>query len=183
MNITQVEPGVSRTSDKHTNNNGPSVAVVLITIIPQFLWPILVLSVIILYNRPLYNVTNAVANQIAGGGASIEIGEVKITLQRKNIPDAPKDVKELLPEIDASIISFIIRVVGGGNTVDTCTPDDLAILYKLQDLKMMTITTEQLSAPDGKGVTCVGYKYHFTALYDSVRTYLVSILTSATFSY
>ena len=93
----------------------------LIDIFPKCLWPIVGLAALFYFNGPIYSAIDAFSRQLSSG-ASVEIGSVKVALQKKTIPDAPEDVRKILPEMDLDIILFMARNDGGKNTVDTCTP-------------------------------------------------------------
>jgi hypothetical protein len=141
----------------------------------------LVLAVIDIFPNkgPIYNIIDSFSHQMSSG-ASVEIGAVKVALQKKTIPDAPADVQKILPEMDLDPILFMARNDGGNNTVDTCMPDSFIILNKLVELKMMTVDPEPWH--DDKGKECAGFHYAYKPLYTVTRNYMMKVLSALTFT-
>ena len=152
----------------------------LITILPQIAWPIVATFAIIYFHRPIYSAAEAISWQIGMGGATVEVQGFGITLPKSSIPAPPEEVKDVLPYFDSEMISFMIRNIGGDNTIDTCTPDNNNITEELKKYQLMTFTPEKVSQSDGK--TCDGVKYRYTKTYDAIREYLLKILTSVKFT-
>ncbi len=155
------------------------VILALIDIFPKCLWPIVGLAALFYFNGPIYSAIDAFSRQLSSG-ASVEIGSVKVALQKKTIPDAPEDVRKILPEMDLDIILFMARNDGGKNTVDTCTPDSFIILNKMVELNMMTVDKEPWH--DTQGKECEGFHYAYKQLYTTTRNYMMKVLSALTFS-
>src|SRR4051812_11997226 len=97
-----------------------TVAVALIGAIPKLLWPILILWSVLLFQKPIYDLISAAANQITGGGAAIDIAGLKISLPKNSVPLPPYRVKYILPELDAEILSFMVENRGEDGVHRTC---------------------------------------------------------------
>jgi hypothetical protein len=151
----------------------------IINAFPKCLWPLFGVAALFLFSNPIYGLVESFSRQLSSG-ASVEIGSVKVALQKKTIPDAPDDVKKILPEMDLDLILFMARNDGGNNTVDTCTPDSFIILNKLVQLNMMSLDKETWHDPQGKD--CAGFHYAYKPLYTVTRNYMMKVLSALTFS-
>jgi hypothetical protein len=151
----------------------------VIDVLPKCLWPLVGVMALLLFKGPVYDTIVSASHQISSG-ASVEIGAVKVKLEKRTIPDAPADVQQALSKLDLDLILFMARNEGGDNTVDTCTPDSFTVLGRLEEYKMMIITKEKLHGDKGK--ECDGYHYAYLPLYTETRNYLMKVLNALTFT-
>jgi hypothetical protein len=171
------KPRVSKrmATDNQANNKVHVVPVALIEAISKLFWPVVACWALLMFEKPIYDVVNATANQISDGGTSIEIHGLKITLPKNAIPSAPERVKDILPKIDSEMIAFIIANTGGDNTLDICYGDgnldefkEGSVSSRLKKLGMITFEREQ-GLFDKNGEPCpAGSKTGYTDLYKLV---------------
>jgi hypothetical protein len=146
-------------------------------------------DMLLMFEKPVSTALDAAAKQISGGGASVEIAGLKITLPKSAIPSPPERVKNVLPKLEPEDIDFIIANTGGDNTLDICHQDakldafnENSVFSRLKKLEMITFEKVQLF--DSKGIPCLaGSKTQFKPLYNLVRSYLSDVLKEVTFNY
>lgn len=88
-----------------SQNFGKAVVLSLVDIFPKCLWPLCGILALCFFRGPIYNPMELFSHQLSSG-ASVEIGAVKVALQKKSIPNAPGDVQKILPEMDLDLILF-----------------------------------------------------------------------------
>ena len=184
--MTEVEKKTTAT-DSQNRTSSQILLIAVLEFIPKLFWPTIAVVVLIMFESPIYEAVTAVSGQIANGGASIEISGLKVTLSKDEIPPPPDDVKEVLPQLDAKLIEFIVANVGGKNTLDICYRDrnpeefmEESVSNRLRKLDLITFEKEQWHESDGTPCS-IGSKTKYTPLYDAVRKYLIDVLKSITF--
>ena len=159
--------------------------VAAIGVIPKIIWPVVALIVVGVFHGPL---GDAIRDASDRGGASVQIGAIKITIPKRDVPAPPRSIKDILPGLTPPLIEYIISNVGGDNTIDLCYQQltefqEGSVSATLQKLKLITIEKEPMTE-EGTGKPCLtGGKTRFLPLYNEIRNYLIDVLKALQFSH
>jgi hypothetical protein len=177
------------TNTESKETAGSTIIIAVINIIPRLAWPLLVALLLVFLWTPLNKTVIEAADLIADGGASVEVAGLKISLPKREVPVPPLAVKNILPQLDADMVNFIVANVGGQNILDICYPeahpkelsDDNSVSNRLRKLGLIAFVQKE-QREKGTGKTCGdGSQTSYTSLYDMTRDYLIRIIEAVTF--
>jgi hypothetical protein len=97
-----------------------TLGVALVELGWRSMWPLLCLLGIVLFHPQVEDLLRALSSRTATAN-SIRIGSVEITAPEQTISPPPKEVAELLPQLDPDMINYILMTdPKGGGSETTC---------------------------------------------------------------
>lgn len=160
-----------------------SLKVAWVGVVQAAIWPLVALIALLRFANPISGAIETAAN---GGGATVEIAGLKITLPKSELLPPPAQIKHILPQLTPATIQNIVSNYGGKNRVDTCytsTDDDELKDGSTKDrLKKFCLIRFEREDPSIVGKDCKDASITtYTPEYDLTRDYLINVLKNIKF--